>query len=150
MESMTGLLLTRLRQGNAAFKAADYPTAIGHYTDAILADSSDHTFFLNRAAAYLKLGKYVHSQSTQKLLHAAEWMFLRSKDAERDCTKVLASNPNNVKALFRRGQARRVLGNLDDAQAGMRYNQIELDDRLSVCRPGQSCHARACERHREE
>ncbi|KAF8133415.1 hypothetical protein EV363DRAFT_1397647 [Boletus edulis] len=57
-------------KGNAAFKTADYPTAIGHYTNAILADSSDHTFFLNRAAAYLKLGK--------------------SEDAERDCTKVLA------------------------------------------------------------
>ncbi|KAG9315549.1 hypothetical protein JVU11DRAFT_3170 [Chiua virens] len=86
-------------EGNAAFKAGDYPTAIGHYTNAILADTSDYTFFLNRAAAYLKLGK--------------------SEDAERDCTKVLALNPNNVKALFRRGQARRALGNLSDAQADL-------------------------------
>ncbi|KAH0832220.1 hypothetical protein J3R83DRAFT_13183 [Lanmaoa asiatica] len=86
-------------KGNTAFKAADYPTAIGHYTNAILADSSDHTFFLNRAAAYLKLGK--------------------SEDVERDCTKVLALNPDNVKALFRRGQARRALGNLDGAQADL-------------------------------
>ncbi|KAF8552747.1 TPR-like protein [Imleria badia] len=86
-------------KGNAAFKAADYPTAIGHYTEAILADSSDHTFFLNRAAAYLKLGK--------------------SEDAERDCTKVLVLNSNNVKAFFRRGQARRALGNLEDARADL-------------------------------
>ncbi|KAF8440949.1 hypothetical protein L210DRAFT_3447895 [Boletus edulis BED1] len=86
-------------KGNAAFKTADYPTAIGHYTNAILADSSDHTFFLNRAAAYLKLGK--------------------SEDAERDCTKVLALSLNNVKAFFRRGQARRALGNLDDARADL-------------------------------
>jgi len=86
-------------KGNAAFKAADYPSAVGHYTDAILADSSDHTFFLNRAAAYLKLGK--------------------SEDAERDCIKVLQLNPNNVKALFRRSQARRELENLDDAQADL-------------------------------
>ncbi|KAG8214781.1 hypothetical protein J3R82DRAFT_9917 [Butyriboletus roseoflavus] len=86
-------------KGNAAFKVANYPTAIGHYTDAILADSSDHTFFLNRAAAYLKLGK--------------------SEDAEKDCTEVLALSSNNVKALFRRGQARRALGNLDDAQADL-------------------------------
>lgn len=46
-------------QGNAAFKAGDYPTAIGHYTTAILADRTDATYPLNRAAAYLKLGKYV-------------------------------------------------------------------------------------------
>lgn len=50
-----------LFQGNAAFKSGDYPTAIGHYTSAILADRNDFTFPLNRAAAYLKLGKYVFS-----------------------------------------------------------------------------------------
>lgn len=44
-------------QGNAAFKANDFPTAIGHYTAAILADPSNATYPLNRAAAYLKLGK---------------------------------------------------------------------------------------------
>jgi tetratricopeptide (TPR) repeat protein len=144
--NITGLLLTLQGQGNAAFKAADYPTAIGHYTDAILADSSDHTFFLNRAAAYLKLGKYVHSRSIPKLLHAADQLSRRIEDAERDCTKVLALNPNNVKALFRRGQARRALWNLDDAQAGMGRYQIKTDDRSSVYRPGQSPRARACER----
>jgi tetratricopeptide (TPR) repeat protein len=55
--------LTRIEllywKGNAAFKTRDYPNAIGHYTAAILADRKDPTFPLNRAAAYLKLGKYV-------------------------------------------------------------------------------------------
>jgi Flp pilus assembly protein TadD len=46
-----------LVQGNAAFKAGDYAAAIGHYTAAALADPSEPTFFLNRAAAYLKLSK---------------------------------------------------------------------------------------------
>ena len=44
-------------KGNAAFKSGDYVAAVGHYTEAILADKHDPTFFLNRAAAYLKLGK---------------------------------------------------------------------------------------------
>ena len=44
-------------QGNAAFKAGDFPTAIGHYTSAFIADPSNATYPLNRAAAYLKLGK---------------------------------------------------------------------------------------------
>ncbi|KAG1880705.1 hypothetical protein C8R48DRAFT_573161, partial [Suillus tomentosus] len=76
-------------QGNAAFKTGDYPAAIGHYTSAILANADDPTFPLNRAAAYLKLGK--------------------NEDAERDCTTVLKLSPSNVKALFRRGQARMAL-----------------------------------------
>ncbi|KDR82368.1 hypothetical protein GALMADRAFT_237649 [Galerina marginata CBS 339.88] len=83
-------------KGNQAFKTGDYPTAIGHYTAAILADRADPTFPLNRAAAYLKLGKH--------------------EDAERDCTTVLGLSKNNVKALFRRGQARIGVGKLLEAQ----------------------------------
>ncbi|RDB15279.1 RNA polymerase II-associated protein 3 [Hypsizygus marmoreus] len=82
-------------KGNAAFKAGDYPNAIGHYTAAILADRNDFTFPLNRAAAYLKLGK--------------------NEDAERDCTTVLTLSALNPKALFRRGQARLGLDKLDEA-----------------------------------
>ena len=49
--------LIRVLQGNDAFKAGDYAAAIGAYTSAIMADPSDATFPLNRAAAYLKLFK---------------------------------------------------------------------------------------------
>ena len=48
-----------LIQGNAAFKAGKLPEAIGFYTQAIFSDRNDATYPLNRAAAYLKLGKYV-------------------------------------------------------------------------------------------
>ncbi|CAE6465345.1 unnamed protein product [Rhizoctonia solani] len=77
----------------------DYPTAIGYYTSAILADGADPTFPLNRAAAYLKLNK--------------------NEDAERDCTTVLKLQANNVKALFRRAQARVALGKLQDARTDL-------------------------------
>ncbi|OCH92602.1 TPR-like protein, partial [Obba rivulosa] len=89
-------------QGNAAFKAGDYPAAIGHYTAAIIANSAEPTYFLNRAAAYLKLGK--------------------NEDAERDCTTVLKLDEKNVKALFRRGQARVALQKLHEAEAGERVD----------------------------
>ncbi|TFK39052.1 hypothetical protein BDQ12DRAFT_630217 [Crucibulum laeve] len=87
---------TAKEKGNSAFKAGDYPGAIGHYTTAILSNRNDPTFPLNRAAAYLKLGK--------------------NEDAERDCSTVLSLNPKNTKALFRRGQARVDMGRLIDAQ----------------------------------
>ncbi|KAJ7687450.1 hypothetical protein B0H17DRAFT_1070256 [Mycena rosella] len=77
-------------------KAGDYPSAIGHYSAAIHADRTDATFPLNRAAAYLKLGK--------------------TEDAERDCSTVLTLSKGNVKALFRRAQARVAMGKLSEAQ----------------------------------
>ncbi|KAF8817206.1 hypothetical protein BYT27DRAFT_7153875 [Phlegmacium glaucopus] len=92
--------------GNIAFKSGDYPTAIGHYTTAILADKSDITYPLNRAAAYLKLGK--------------------NEDAERDCTRVLELSSDNVKALFRRSQARIGMGNITEAHKDLlKVLQIE-------------------------
>jgi len=45
-------------QGNDAFKAGDYATAVGHYTSAMFAEPNNATYPLNRAAAYLKLDKY--------------------------------------------------------------------------------------------
>ncbi|KAI0051075.1 TPR-like protein [Auriscalpium vulgare] len=93
-------------KGNAAFKAADFPAAVGHYTSAILEDASDPTFPLNRAAAYLKLGKNL--------------------DAERDCTRVLQLSSTNVKALFRRAQARSALLKYEDARADLQ-NALKLE-----------------------
>ncbi|KAL0960856.1 hypothetical protein HGRIS_005872 [Hohenbuehelia grisea] len=83
-------------KGNAAFKVGDYLSAIGHYTTAIINNRDDATYPLNRAAAYLKLGK--------------------NQDAERDCTTALELIPRNAKALFRRGQARFGTGKLYEAQ----------------------------------
>ncbi|CAL1713409.1 unnamed protein product [Somion occarium] len=82
-------------KGNTAFKAGDYPTAIGHYSAAIVADAQNPTLPLNRAAAYLKLGK--------------------NEDAERDCSRVIGLNQNNVKAWFRRAQARAALEKYGEA-----------------------------------
>ncbi|KAK0201625.1 hypothetical protein DFS33DRAFT_1348839 [Desarmillaria ectypa] len=87
-------------KGNAAFKAGDYAIAVGHYSSAIVKDRNDYTLPLNRAAAYLKLGKY--------------------DDAERDCSTVLSLNTSNAKALFRRSQARVGTGKLKEAEDDLR------------------------------
>jgi len=104
-----------------AFKAGDYPTAIGHYTEAILRDRSDATFPLNRAAAYLKLGKCVLVETYVIFfleIRETEHIF-RYEDAEKDCSTVLSLSIQNVKAYFRRGQARVGLGRFIEAQRGV-------------------------------
>ncbi|KAG9019752.1 hypothetical protein FRB90_009622 [Tulasnella sp. 427] len=89
-------------KGNTAFRAGKFAEAVGHYSAAIFLDRNDATLPLNRAAAYLKLGK--------------------NEDAERDCSTVLAlaAGKNNVKALFRRFQARMALGRRADAEQDLR------------------------------
>ncbi|CDO75142.1 hypothetical protein BN946_scf184639.g4 [Trametes cinnabarina] len=94
---MSGKAQAEKDKGNEAFKAGDFPRAIGHYTAAFIADPSNPTYPLNRAAAYLKLGK--------------------NEDAERDCDAVLRLDPKSVKGLFRRGQARVALQKLREAEA---------------------------------
>ncbi|KAI0671049.1 hypothetical protein C8Q78DRAFT_1033682 [Trametes maxima] len=94
---MSAKALAEKDKGNDAFKAGDYPKAIGHYTAAFIADSSNPVYPLNRAAAYLKLGK--------------------NEDAERDCDSVIRIDGKNVKGLFRRGQARVALQKLREAEA---------------------------------
>ena len=118
-------------QGNVAFKSGDYPTAIGHYTTAILANKSDVTYPLNRAAAYLKLGKYVFRFYIICQKNVLIWYWLlcyserRNEDAERDCSRVLELSPDNVKALFRRSQARIGMGYLTEAHIGVYRYTLE-------------------------
>jgi len=92
--------------GNAAFRAGKWDESIGHYTVAILADGSNLTYPLNRAAAYLKLGK--------------------NEDAERDCTTVLCLDGTNTKALYRRAQARTAMGKASGAQNDLNH-ALRLD-----------------------
>ncbi|KAI0256991.1 hypothetical protein BJV78DRAFT_1150863 [Lactifluus subvellereus] len=98
-------------KGNTAFKTGDYVAAVGHYTTAALADPSDPTFFLNRTAAYLKLSKVLLSGLSTR-------SGTRNEDAERDCTTALNLSNKNVKAFFRRAQARTALDKLGEAHNG--------------------------------
>jgi hypothetical protein len=50
----------------------------------------------------------------------------RNEDAERDCTRALTLNKNNVKALFRRAQARTELQKLSEAHQGIRSPEPAL------------------------
>ncbi|KIJ33647.1 hypothetical protein M422DRAFT_35427 [Sphaerobolus stellatus SS14] len=91
---------------NAAFKAGNWAEAIGHYSAAVVADRTNPTYPLNRAAAYLKLAKY--------------------QVAERDCTTVLNLDARNVKAYFRRAQARVALQRYAEAEKDL-HDALKLE-----------------------
>ncbi|KDR84650.1 hypothetical protein GALMADRAFT_133901 [Galerina marginata CBS 339.88] len=84
------------RKGNAAFVAKDYVTAKSLYTYAMAIDQLNHVYPLNRSMANLQL---------------ARW-----DEAEVDATTALHLAPDTLKALFRRGRARRGLGNWAQAR----------------------------------
>jgi len=71
-------------QGNAAYKAQDYPKAINNYTRAIRENPSDPSFYSNRALCYFNMGK----------LH----------EALEDCERSLGLQPNSSKVLRKKSQ----------------------------------------------
>lgn len=80
--------------GNVAFKDGKFAEAAELYTRSLVAGPTAATY-ANRAMASLKLERW--------------------EAAEEDCTSALALEPHYVKALQRRGTARRELGRLYDA-----------------------------------
>ncbi|KAF9363425.1 RNA polymerase II-associated protein 3 [Mortierella sp. NVP85] len=82
--------------GNELFKKGQYQQAIERYSASMALDPSNPVLPINRAMALLKLGRFT--------------------EVERDCTLGLELDNKNVKALWRRGIARRSLGKPDDAR----------------------------------
>lgn len=85
------------QKGNEAFRAGDLRQAYLCYTSVIDVSTSWHdaVYWLNRAAVCLKLKAYAH--------------------AEEDAEVAFERQPS-AKALYRRGQARRFLGRLTEAE----------------------------------
>ncbi|KAL1407150.1 hypothetical protein Q8F55_006564 [Vanrija albida] len=86
-------------EGNASFRKGRWTEAAAAYTRAIEADPSDSLPYANRAAAWLKLGRYAA--------------------AEADATRALERG-GGVKASFRRAAARRAQGQLGAAGEDLR------------------------------
>ncbi|KAF8259758.1 hypothetical protein EI94DRAFT_1690349 [Lactarius quietus] len=91
--------------GNVAFKAKDYTTARSLYSHAMAFNRSNHLYPLNRSMANLKL---------------ARW-----DEAEADTIQTLVLSPRHLKALFRRGVARKELRKWDQARV---YVQMFIDN----------------------
>jgi tetratricopeptide (TPR) repeat protein len=85
------------------FKNCDYERAVEAYTESIakgletgIAEENLVSIYTNRSIAYIKLSEYVK--------------------AEEDCNRALTFDPQNVKALIRRGRSKHKLQKLKDAK----------------------------------
>ncbi|CAG8434531.1 5341_t:CDS:2 [Diversispora eburnea] len=108
--------LKEKEMGNTYFKNGNYSKAIEHYGKAVELDPKEAVFVINRAMAHLKLKNWV--------------------EAEIDCTQGLILHPNNPKALWRRGIARRETGKLEESKKGsdvlkLEPNNKEIQDEYS-------------------
>ncbi|KAK3834026.1 MAG: hypothetical protein J3R72DRAFT_526983 [Linnemannia gamsii] len=83
-------------KGNEFFKKGQYAKAIEHYSASMELDPSNPVLPINRAMALLKLERFA--------------------EAELDCSLGLKLDNKNVKALWRRGIARRSLGRVDESR----------------------------------
>ncbi|KAK7416444.1 Palmitoyl-protein thioesterase 1 [Neonectria magnoliae] len=82
-------------QGNKAFAAGDWPSAIELYSKAIALHDKEPTFFTNRAQAYIKTEAYGY--------------------AIADTTSAIKLNPKLIKAYYRRGLAKTAILHPKDA-----------------------------------
>ena len=104
-------------KGNEFFKAGDLAAALECYTEAIELCPSyveeRAVFFANRAVVHRKFGS--------------------AADVEADCTAALALQPNHVKALLRRAQAREELEKMQEALDDMK-KVVEIDPSVAEAR----------------
>lgn len=83
--------------GNNEFKNGNYQTAIKHFTDAILQDSTNHVLYSNRSAAHLSSGK--------------------GQEALDDAQKCIDLEPTWAKGYGRKGAALHMLKQYDEAMS---------------------------------
>ncbi|KAM3224853.1 hypothetical protein ACQJBY_057925 [Aegilops geniculata] len=88
-------------KGNNSFKRKQWSKAIEFYSGAIKLNDTNATYYCNRAAAYLELGRF--------------------KQAEADCDQALLLDKKNVKAYLRRGTAKESVLNYQAALQDFRH-----------------------------
>eukprot|EP01018_Ginkgo_biloba_P007867 Gb_16992 [translate_table: standard] len=88
-------------KGNAAYKAKQWHKAVNFYSEAIVLNGKNATYYSNRAAACLELGRF--------------------QQAEEDCSEAISIDKKNVKAYLRRGTAREMLCYYKEAIEDFRY-----------------------------
>lgn len=120
------------KQGNEAFKAAEFQQAAVFYTEALSLDAQQHTIYSNRAACFLKLGRYVQAREDAEACiklapdfakgHFRLALALQAEEKAADAcaafTKVLELEPKNKDAAAGLNMARMQAERARRMQAG--------------------------------
>ncbi|VDB95576.1 unnamed protein product [Peniophora sp. CBMAI 1063] len=127
------LSLKLKNKGNEALKAGDVKKAWFMYSLALEKSSHEPAYHLNRAAAAIQLGLYAYAEqdATQAL----------KADGDQGLSYTTRFTP---KAYFRRAQARRYMGALDDAEQDIVMALKMLPDDTALAKEQQVI----CELHR--
>ncbi|GAA5944051.1 hypothetical protein JCM10213_008983 [Rhodosporidiobolus nylandii] len=94
--------------GNAAFKAADFATAVSHYTESIKRNPTDARGYTNRAQAYTKL--------------------MALPEALKDAEKAIEVDPSFVKGYIRKSTVLFAMKEFDKAYSAIE-EAMEKDDK---------------------
>ncbi|KKY15797.1 putative serine threonine protein phosphatase ppt1 [Phaeomoniella chlamydospora] len=127
-------------QGNKAFAAHDWPTAIDFYTKAIEKYDQDASFFCNRAQANIKLEAYGYAiADATKAIEIdpsyikafwrraiANTAILNSREALKDFKTVVKKEPNNKDAKLKLSECERLVKRINF------YKAIEIGDEPSA------------------
>jgi DnaJ homolog subfamily C member 7 len=103
------------QEGNQKYSKKDYFGAIDAYTKAIELVPEDHTYYGNRSAANMMIGRYDH--------------------VEKDCVKAVELNRDYTKCYLRLAKARLALGKFDQAEDSL--TQLYLRDVRSTDVPNE-------------
>ena len=100
-------------KGNQYFKEGNYTEALKYYTKCVDLEKQNLIAYLNRAICFVKLKDGVN--------------------ALNDCNFVLKQDSKNVKALYRRALASKLLGNLNDSIRDLKeLIQIEPKNTIAI------------------
>ena len=140
IEEAVEILESIKRAGNLFFGTKDYVEANRKYKKTL----RYYNYLKDKLEAVHRIGLTVH-QLREKLqpLHqisaavclniaAVELKLNNAENARNSCDEVLLNDPNNAKALYRRGQAHVVLKNYDDALIDLEqaHRSLPLDKNI--------------------
>lgn len=83
-------------EGNAAYKAKDFPKAISAYSEAIELNPKEATFYTNLAAVYFEMGEY------DNVIEQCDKVIQMSKEGGYDYQKLGKAMARKANALFKK------------------------------------------------
>jgi len=113
-EEKLAFTLEQKNKGNALVKAGKYSEALAQYQKGM--DQGDFIHSLGEADMALHRELIPQIRLNMALCHLK---LGQCAAATETCTQVLAADPRNVKALYRRGSAHRTAGNFEEAKADL-------------------------------